>query len=60
MATPILINVMWVQFRWWIAVEDTKKLVLWIINHPIVVGHHTTALAKSYEEIDTLRIHPHT
>ena len=58
MATKIITNEMFLQHGWWIAVEDINKPVLCITNHPMIEGHYTTTLAKRYEEIVTVKIHP--
>ena len=44
----------WNKHGWWIKVDTTQKLVLWIMSYTMVEGRYWTAVEKSFGEISTI------
>ena len=46
----------WKEYGWWIQVNATQKLVLWITSYTVMEGRHWSVVGKSFGE--TLTISP--
>jgi hypothetical protein len=44
----------WKEHDWWIKVDATQKLVLWITSYTVVEGRYWSAVGKSFGEISTI------
>jgi hypothetical protein len=44
----------WKEYGWWIKVNATQKLVLWITSYTVVEGRYWSTVEKSFGEISTI------